>query len=377
MSAPDQQRAKTGLESRAGFRLAAAAWRWVRRAFLAVLLLELCCALVVTVMNFAIYGKAREGSRIVYDPYTLYTSASGPRETSPGRTTGDPARDRVIWFFGGSTLRGEDTDVARTLPSILVRELNAQGTFACRAVNFGVNSFNSMQEVQQLQKALLKHEPWPDLIVFLDGANDASYCITARDKDGHEGYARIKGFLESYWSSPLGILKPLMAAVHASFTLELYSRLTYALVPVGADSPLAAAVGAAVRGRYDYVDRTARGMGAGFVAFLQPVAWVEPDPAAFPERELARRMDLLPVMRGSFGNIYGALEAALAGKPYFVNLRGAFAGRGFAAYQPDGIHNTDQGREVLAQAMLPTILQALGRQAPARPAVAQANRARP
>lgn len=367
MSAPDKQRAETGLESRAGFRLAAAAWRWARRAVLAVLVLELCCALVVTVMNYAIYGKAREGSRIVYDPYTLYTSASGPRATVAGKTTGDPARDRVIWFFGGSTLRGEDTSVEGTLPSILVRELNAEGTFACQAVNFGVNSFNSMQEVQQLQKALLEHEPWPDLIVFLDGANDASYVITARNKDGHEGSARIKGFLESYWSSPLGVLKPLMAAAYASFTLELYSRLTYALVPLGADSPLLPAVGAAVRGRYEYVDRTARGMGAGFLAFLQPVAWVEPDPAAFPERELARRLDLLPVMRGSFGTIYGALEASLAGRPYFVNLRGAFVGRGFVAYKPDGIHNTDQGREVLAQAMLPAIRQALARNGRARP----------
>lgn len=367
MSAPNHQPEATGLESRASWRLAAAAWRLLRRAFLAVLLLELCCALVVTVMNYAIYGKSREGSRIVYDPYTLYTSASGPRETIPGEATGTPRKDRLIWFFGGSTLRGEDTGVAETLPSILVRELNREGTYACRAVNFGVNSFNTLQEVQLLQKAQVENTQWPDLIVFLDGANDASYCIMTRDRNGHEGFARVKGFIESYWSSPLGILKPVMAAAYASFTWELYARLTYALVPVGADLPLLPALASSVCARYDYVDRTARDMGAGFVAFLQPVAWVEPEVQKIPETSLAHRLGLLPLMRTNFSNVYGALERALADRAYFVNLRGVFVGRDFTAYRPDGIHNTDRGREMLAQAMLPAIRQALARQALARP----------
>lgn len=361
MPAPDHQPEATGLEPRVSWRLATATWRLLRRAFLAVLLLELCCALVVTVMNYAIYGKSREGSRIVYDPYTLYTSASGPRETIPGEATGSPSKDRLIWFFGGSTLRGEDTDVAETLPSIVVRELNREGTYACRAVNFGVNSFNTLQEVQLLQKAQVENAQWPDLIVFLDGANDASYCIAARDRNGHEGFARVKGFIESYWSSPLGILKPVMAAAYASFTWELYARLTYALAPVGADSPLLPALASSVCARYDYVNRTAQGMGAGFVAFLQPVAWVEPEAQKIPEMSLARRLALLPVMRKSFSNVYAALERILEDRAYFVNLRWAFVGRDFTAYRPDGIHNTDRGREVLAQAMLPGIRQALAR----------------
>jgi hypothetical protein len=138
------------------------------------------------------------------------------------------------------------------------------------------------------------------------------------------------------------------------------------LVPVGADLPLLPALASSVCARYDYVDRTAGGMGAGFVAFLQPVAWVEPEVQKIPETSLARRLGLLPVIRTNFSNIYAALERALENRTYFVNLRGAFVGRDFTAYQPDGIHNTDRGREVLAQAMLPSIRQALARQALAR-----------
>ncbi|MDR3640385.1 MAG: SGNH/GDSL hydrolase family protein [Humidesulfovibrio sp.] len=338
------------------FRSLGVIWRVLRLLALAVIMLEISCCVVITVMNYAIYGQSREGSRIVYDSYTLYTSAEGLRETTPAPAT-KPGAKRVIWFLGGSTMRGDSTDAAHTLPSIICRELSKD--IPCVCLNLGVNSFNTLQEVQQLQKAQLERERWPDLIVFLDGANDASYAILARNANAHEGYARIKGYVESYWSTPFGVLKPLIAAAYASFTWELYSRLTYALAEVGADSPLPGQVGQAMRSRYDYVNRISHGTNARFLAFLQPVAWQEAPGKGIPEDGLARRMKLLSVMRTNFSRMYEAMQASLSDRPYFVNLRNVFVDRDFTAYEPDGIHNTDQGREALAQAMLPAIRQAL------------------
>ncbi|HWR02584.1 MAG TPA: SGNH/GDSL hydrolase family protein [Humidesulfovibrio sp.] len=357
---PEPQIPETTQPRRPGvlIRSLTAAWQALRLLVLAVIMLEVCCCVVVTTMNYVIYGKSREGSRIVYDSLTLYTSAEGLRETTPAPAA-RPGTERVIWFLGGSTMRGDSTDAAHTLPSIICRELSKD--MPCVCLNLGVNSFNTLQEVQQLQKAQLERERWPDLIVFLDGANDTSYAIVGRSANAHEGYARIKGYVESYWSTPFGVLKPLIAAAYASFTWELYSRLTYALEEIGADSPLPGQVGQAMRARYDYVDRTARGMNARFLAFLQPLAWQEAQAGGIPEAGLARRLELLPVMRANFSRMYGGMEAALQDRPYFVNLRGVFVGRDFIAYEPDGIHNTDQGREVLAQAMLPAIRSALAR----------------
>lgn len=357
MTQPDSPAAQNRRDGPAK-KAAAAVWRALRLAVYAVLLLELCSALVITVMNHVIYGQAREGSRLVYDSYTLYSSAEGMRETVQ-QPPAKPGGKRVIWFLGGSTMRGDSTDAAHTLPSILCRELNKE--LPCECLNFGVNSFNSMQEVQQLQKAQLTQEQWPDLIVFLDGANDASYSILFRNADAHEGYARIKGFVESYWSSPFGLLKPVAAALAASFTLELYSRLTYALLELGPDSLLPGEVGRAMRARYDYVERSARGMNAGFLAVLQPVAWQEPGARPLPEAELEKRLGQLPAMRANFTRMYDGMEDALKERPYFLNLRAAFAGRDYPAYEADGIHNTDQGREALAQAMLPAMRRALRR----------------
>lgn len=358
MPDPQSPNAITPRQPSALFRSLVALGRMLRLFFWAVIILELSCGVVITVMNYAIYGQSREGSRIVYDSFTLYTSAGGLRETTPAPHA-KPGPERVIWFLGGSTMRGESTDAPHTLPSIISRELNKE--MPCVCINLGINSFNSLQEVQQLQKAQLESGRWPDLIVFLDGANDASYAILGRSANAHEGYTRIKGYVESYWSTPFGMLKPLIAAAYASFTWELYSRLTYALVEIGADSPLPSQVGQAMRTRYDYVDRLSQGMDARFLAFLQPVAWQEAAGGAIPEDGLAQRIGLLPVMRTNFTRMYEAMEASLGDRPYFVNLRKEFVGRDFIAYEADGIHNTDAGREALAQAMLPTIRRALAR----------------
>lgn len=363
MSAPERHIAVAKRSSNAVLRPLAMLWRGFVYALVALCVLEICCFVVITVMNHAIYGRSREGSRIVYDSFTLYTASDGLRETAQYPSAKGGAK-RIVWFLGGSTMRGDSTDVAHTLPSIICRELSKE--IPCVGVNLGVNSFNTLQEVQQLQKMQLETADWPDLIVFLDGANDASYAIFGRSANAHEGYTRIKGYVESYWSTPFGVLKPIVAAAYASFTWELYARLTYALRELEADSTLPHDVGQAMRARYEYVHRISGGMNARFLAFLQPVAWQEPSQGAIPEDGLARRMEMLPVMRANFSRMYAAMDQSLGDRPYFVNLHSAFVDRDFVAYEADGIHNTDAGRELLAQAMLPAIRQALGLQARAK-----------
>jgi len=43
---------------------------------------ELLAFAVISVSNFVIYGHIREGSRALYDPYTLFRSAEGLRPTA-------------------------------------------------------------------------------------------------------------------------------------------------------------------------------------------------------------------------------------------------------------------------------------------------------
>lgn len=327
--------------------------------------LELASFAAITALNILLYDNTREGPRAVYDPYALFLQANGTWPTAGIASAEKPEDDRFVWFFGGSTMRASTAPYDKSIPSFAATALNAgPGPVRYTCFNFGINSFNSILETKYLQKQLIEFPLPPHLVVFYDGANDANYFALYKTPYGHEGMDRVQGLLESYFKTPIGILKPLCAAWYASFTRELLAKLTYALTPLDPDSPALRDYVALTVKRYDHVARLTAAYGAPFVLFLQPVYWAEEcpdmDPGVRREEErtiLGRRS--LPHVRQNFMTIYAALEHALAEKPYFVNLRNALCSRTAPAYTADGVHQTDAGREGVAQAMLPWLRQRL------------------
>ncbi len=338
------------------------AWRSARWLVLGVLCLELLSFAVITTTNWIIYGNLREGPKAVYDPYALFLMENGIWPTAHVEVTKDhPELSRTIWFFGGSTMRASTAPFEKSIPSFVAKALNADDKpYVFNCLNFGVNSFNSLLEVKYLEKQFIEYPIRPNLVVFYDGANDANYFAVQKTPYAHEGRERVQGVIESYYKSGLGILKPVNAAYYASFTRELLEKLLYASRPVDPDSPeLAEFVDLTVK-RYDFVARLAESYGAQFLLFLQPLYWVETCPAldeatAAAERESILGRKAFPHVRDNFMTVYAALERALSGKPYFVNLRDSLCARNAPAYTADGVHNTDSGREAIAAAMLPAL----------------------
>ena len=324
------------------------------------LLLEAVSFGAICTSNWIVFGQSRDGPKAVYDPYALFrmsvdvwptrNAAASPSEKDPTRT---------IWFFGGSTMRASDAPIETTIPSLVAKALDAENPPShCNCVNFGVNAFNSLLETKLLQKEYIEAQTRPDLVVFYDGANDANYFAVQKNRYAHEGRERVAGLIESYYKSGFGLLKPLAAAYYASYTRELLHKLLYVARPVDPDSPeLAAFVDLAVK-RYDFVDHLCASYGARFVLFLQPLLWTEtcmgdpPGDAAQGNRMLP---SAFPHVRENFMTVYGALERALADKPYCVPLRNAVCGRLAPAYTADGVHNTASGREAVVTAMLPAL----------------------
>jgi lysophospholipase L1-like esterase len=81
---------------------------------------------------------------------------------------GDP--DLTVWYFGGSTMFGAGQRDDHTIPSVIARLAEADGT-VLRSVNFGVSSFVNWQETQLMIQQLQVQDP-PDLVVFYDGINE-------------------------------------------------------------------------------------------------------------------------------------------------------------------------------------------------------------
>jgi lysophospholipase L1-like esterase len=332
--------------------------RWVRASiFLVVggaLGLELFCFLVVSATNYLVYGQVREGSRAIYDPYTLFLQSTPVRSTAYNSFSPDARKNRSIWVLGGSTTRGATDFDERTIPSFLSQYLNANGSgLHFTVTNFGTNSFNSLLEAKYLEKLLIESPSPPDLVVFYDGANDVKYFVEHRTPYGHHGYRRAQALVESYHQSLFGLLKPLNAAIYASFTRELYDRLNQVGFPIDPASSELAAMLTLTEKRYDFVDKLSQAFGAKFVLFWQPMLWVETCDIApavrTKEKSLLVAAERFGTMRANFTTVYEAMEARLAAKPYFVSLRGALCDRQIPAYKGDGVHLEDDGRAGIAK----------------------------
>lgn len=328
--------------------------RLIKVAILAVVTVELLCFLFISLSNYLIYGKITEGSKVRYDPYALFLNREGQRPTVYNHSGDEAEKNRVVWAFGGSTMRGVTPDDSRTVASFLARDLNALGSGLNYAVeNFGENSFNSLLEVQYLQKVVIEREDIPDLILFYDGPNECSYLAQHRTADGHHGYRRASALIESYHRSFFGLLKPLNAAAHASFTRELYDKVMEAFVPMRADDPVLREYVDRAEKRYDYIARQTEAVGSRFVLALQPILWAETEPVAEPVRAQEAghfiNAERFRAMRHNFRIVYDALADRLSGKAYFVDMRNALCPREVPVYLPDGIHLNDVGRSMAAR----------------------------
>ncbi len=328
---------------------------WVLKWIILLLFgLELFSFVVIGISNYLMYGHFREGSVVQYDAHSLFTDMEGVRPTVHCGERTEPAFS--IWMFGGSTMRGQTDDDSRTIPSQLACMLNQGSSYYYEVTNFGVNSYNSLLEVQRLQRLLIEEEKKPDLIIFYDGANDCMYFSQHRTPYAHYGYRRQKALIESYYKSFFGVFKSLNAMVYSSYTKELYDKLVHVSVKMKPDDPQVVQMLKIVPERYDYVNKVAHCYGAGFVVFWQPSLWVDKSIASTKavgekEKTFFPFQDAAGTLRNNFSIVYEGLEDKLKDKDYFVDFKNILQSRSQMAYTKDGVHLTDYGRKLVAIGM--------------------------
>jgi lysophospholipase L1-like esterase len=323
---------------------------------------ELCSFLIVTISNYIVYGQVREGTRAVYDPYALFLQSPSPRPTVGNSISQQPAMNRTIWMFGGSTMRGATDYDARTIPSFVSSYLNAHGNgLHFNVLNFGIDSFNSLLESKYLEKALIERKSLPNVIVFYDGANDVAYFAQYRTPYGHYGYRRMRGLIDSYYSNWFGLFKVVNVAIYASFTRELYDKLHEALLPVNPTSPELRKMADMTAARYDFINKLANAFGMKFLLVWQPTRWTEDcavNPAvAAGESRFGITTNNFKAMRSNFRTTYSALAGHLSGKPYFENFATVLCSRVVPSYKVDGVHLNANGRRAVADAMGRMLIQ--------------------
>jgi hypothetical protein len=112
------------------------------------------------------YKPFAEWQMLPYQGKTLSINAQGLRtHTPPAGATENP----VIRFFGGSTMWGEGSDDANTIPALVHQKINS-GT----VINHGQLAYNSRQNLDALISMYAKGET-ADVVIFYDGVNDAAF----------------------------------------------------------------------------------------------------------------------------------------------------------------------------------------------------------
>lgn len=308
----------------------------------------------MTLQNYVLYGSVYSHVPVRYDPDTLFlmTDSNPPSDYDSAST--DPNLNRIVWMFGGSTVRCDaQWDRNASLPAQLGRFLNENAKpNQFTVINFGENGFNSILESKYLQKTFAERRERPDLVIFYDGANDCFQYVEHRQPTGHIGYRRLKAFIESYRGSWLGVLKPVNAAIYASYTNEFIDRIRMLREPVKPDSPTLHKMVELCAARYDHLAKVTHCYDSEFVLIWQPMLWVEhcEQDEGVQQAERTTFMDIakFPDLKDSVTTTYDKLESTLLDKPYFVSLRNAFCKRTEGLFRPDGIHLNDQGNKLMA-----------------------------
>lgn len=330
-------------------------WKGLKIFLLVVLAIEVVSFAAMTLHNYILYGNAYSHVPVRYDPNTLFLMRDVNPPSEFNSVSDDPQLNRVVWMFGGSTVRcNAHWDRKQTLPALVSKFLNQKARpYHFTVVNFGENGFNSLLESKYFQKAIAdSHEP-PDLVIFYDGANDCFQYAEYREPEGHVGYRRLKGFVEGYRMNWFGIFKPISAAVYTSYTNEFIDRFRMLRDPVDPDSPNLDKMARFTARRFDHIAKVSNCYGSEFLLLWQPVLWVE-NCQVGEEVNLAESAMFLdarkfPDLKQSVETTYDKLERELSNKPYFVSLRNSLCGRQTACFQPDGIHLTYRGNEEMAQ----------------------------
>lgn len=181
------------------------------------------------------FAEMRAARKEAYTPYVVWRSRpfagefidideEGNRSTHHNSDAGDPLR---IWLFGGSVIWGLGAPDSDTVSSQLARHFKNESGIDAEVRNLGEIGFVNTQEIVLLMRELQQGRR-PDLVVFLDGANDAPAAVLWPEFDGnHMNFTDIRDRFERQAKQELS---PTLRILHRSGTWRMAEVLRKKLV---------------------------------------------------------------------------------------------------------------------------------------------------
>jgi hypothetical protein len=335
------------------------------------------------------------GAWVIWNPYSYWIGAQyrstyfnigadGLRVTTDGKPVPDTPRKPIrIFVFGGSTMWGEGARDAYTIPSWLQRMLDAAPQ-KVRVSNYGQDGYVNSQEMILLFEQLRLGNV-PDLVIFYDGFNDCTSAMINRAAGVTfgEDNRRVEFNAFNQWATTNSVLYKRAAIAFAtkSGLGRLAAKIVRVLEPgrfqersgeliemqTGSDY-IAGAQGLKLQEQVvevyladkRLIEAAGRSFGFKCLFFWQPTVWTK---AKLTDYEAQQKW--LPGEKEFMGGVYQRI-AALAEGENIHDLSGVFGPSG-QPYFIDDAHITEEGNRIVAQAMLPLVLKALGERASSAP----------
>ena len=150
-----------------------------------------------------VFGARVHGSTMRYSPFELWKNQdyagklinikNGLRVTLFNKGT---PPDKRVFFMGGSAMWGDGVWDSFTVPSLVSKMLNAESSKRVyEGSNYGERAYNIFQEYVRLSR-LLAEGLRPDIVVFLDGANEIGATFESGSPRLHYDYLAIRDRFE-------------------------------------------------------------------------------------------------------------------------------------------------------------------------------------
>ncbi len=301
-----------------------------------------------------------------YQPFYLWSEkessgkwhnikANGDRVTFFNLEGDDKAGAIRVFTFGGSTMWGAGSPDDATIPSWLAKFLNeGEGKYVVE--NMGQNGHVSSQELIRLILEL-RNGNIPDIVVFLDGGNDAACALRPGNPYAHLNYNHVAAtfsFNPSYYVNLVSgrpyirrltnhVVNKLSKGKHKTVSSltpvsESKVKMVEKNAPVSADVWINNTI---------FIKKLSEIYGFKAICILQPVLYTRKEPLLPYERELWERD---PVAKVSYGLVFPEFRKKLqeGDYPWVYDLTDIFDGTGVPAFI-DAIHYGPGGNEVIAR----------------------------
>lgn len=272
-----------------------------------------------------------------YKGKTLTVNAAGERTHDIPQ---DGKKEKVVHFFGGSTMWGEGSDDQHTIPALF-----SAANQEYEVHNHAQLAYNSRQELDALI-SLYSRDVKADLVIFYDGVNDAAF-LCPKDIAQLPAHRLVPMYREKLYAGKFAPVKEIVAKVFYEDILKVVHKLTYKPVPgwspydCYSNPDKAEEIASMMMKNWEMAHEIVTNRGGRFIAVLQP--------AAFIGKPRTDHLKLDGELGKNFEEIYKRLKQKIAERnhDWITDLSDSFDGDDYIYI--DFCHVSPNGNEIMAK----------------------------